>query len=661
MSSLNPVAPSATLASPATPLVLTGRLVATPKGFAFLPANDGLPDVFLPPNALSGALHGESVEVTVEKVTHDGRRSGRVTRVLEGPIPTVIGRLTVTSQGPTLVPLDARFPTLFLDGPTEASSPLSPLNLPEGSYLQAQLVARAQGARPARGEVVQAWGDTLTASSVAGLAAASRGFSAGFSEAAQAEAALLGDSLKPTDFQGRNDLRHLPWVTIDGESTRDFDDALAAEPLPDGWRLWVAIADVAHYVRPGTALDIDARARGTSVYLPGLVLPMLPEALSNGLCSLNPGVDRLALVAELTFNAQGERIASTFHAGVLHSKGRLTYTGVSDWLDQGGELPGVNAQRPAVEACVRHLDALYAQLDVQRSLRGALDFDAAEPILKIGANGKVDTVVNGVRTRAHKLVEETMIAANVAAAEQVGAWGHPAPYRNHGTPCPRRFAAVRSHAARSGIDVPEAHALPVRGLSDLVQQQPDLAPFVRNAQIKASYTPVSEGHFGLGLADYAHFTSPIRRYPDLLVHRALWTGLGHPDVPEFDSNESLAALAAHLSERESSATSAEREATDRLRMAWLSEQPPSQTWKGTISGATGTGLFVTLDACGGSGFLPAPEGSKFDDTHLRWVAGEQEWTLGTGVEVHLVAVEPNAMRITLGWGAPAPALKRPGL
>ena len=627
---------------------LTGRLSVSAQGAGFVHLTDGAADVFIPPHKLGGAVHGEVVRIKIERVAHDGRRSGRVSGLASTVRPTLLGRCQMIDGQPMLEPLDGRGLPWLLQGPGGQDNPLNPRHLPPGSFVEAQLMSRAEGAEPTGGRVLRVWPSRMCAELAANLAAASRGFETLFSQEAEWEAQAFGSEISPDDRIGRRDLRSLPWVTIDGESTRDFDDALAAEALPQGgWRLWVGIADVAHYVRPGGALDTEALRRGTSVYLPGTVLPMLPEALSNGLCSLNPGVDRLALVAELEFDAEGRRVGSTFHPAVLHSQARLTYGAVARWLDRpGARLEGGSA---LTEACVTQLAALHQALEIQRRERSALDFDAPEAVLRLGRRGQVACVDVPAHTVAHRLVEETMIAANVAAAEHLQAQGSNGLYRHHGAPCPQRLKILRQRFDGTLSDRPTPTEL-----GQVLAQDPRLAPFVRLAQVKAIYDPERTDHYGLALAAYAHFTSPIRRYPDLLVHRALWAGLQPQRAVDLGSRAELAQLAEHLSEREAAAASAEREATDRLRLEWLSRQPPNPL-PAVVSGVTPAGLFVTLDANGASGLLPAPPGARHDAARGAWVdQSGQEWTLGSPVRVQVAQADPVRLRMSLGWAGPKP-------
>lgn len=655
------VAPLSPAPSPSVPASIAEPFLSVitlhPKGFGFARSPDAGPDVFLPAGALAGVLHGEQAWVAIDHVSHDGRRTGRVVEI---PLssPKLLGRLRHGEKRAEVVPLDGRNAPLLVDLPALVEHPLHPQNLVEGTIVQARLVHRASPESAATVWLEKQMGTEWTAEVASLLAYRSRGFSGFFPPDVLAEAKGFGNAISSADTANRQDLRHLPWVTIDGQSTRDFDDALVVEERNGGgWTLWVGIADVAHYVRPGSALDAAARTRGTSVYLPGKVLPMLPVTLSNGLCSLNPGKDRLALVAEMEFNQKGERIASRFHAATLRSHARLTYAQVSDWLK--GSITGrVKKDRwsAPVQANVRCLEALWKALDSKRQQRFALDFGGNEPRLKLDPEGRVVDIAPEERTVAHRMVEEAMIAANVAVAEHLLEKGAPAPFRNHPLPCPRRFAVV----VERNVSAPLLEVgVSLENIAHLLQQQPELAPFVRSSQVKATYSPENQGHFGLGLSTYAHFTSPIRRYPDLLVHRALWSVLC-PEVEwakDLESGQALAGVAEHLSEREGAAASAEREATDRLRLAWLQRQPSGLVWSGVVNGVTATGLFVTLDETGGSGFLPLPEGSQHKPERLSWEHEGQEWTLGTPIRVSIQSADPESSRLSLGWAAPAPCLK----
>jgi ribonuclease R len=411
------------------------------------------------------------------------------------------------------------------------------------------------------------------------------------------EVEVLPQSVGRRDRSGRLDLRALPLVTIDGEDARDFDDAVYCERRDGGWRLYVAIADVGHYVRPGTALDREAQNRGNSVYFPDRVIPMLPEALSNGLCSLNPEVERLCLCCILEIGPRGRIASHAFHEAVIRSAARLTYT----------EVDGIVTRRDAAlrerfRDLAPHLDALYAlyrHLKKRREARGAIDFDSHETRIVFGPDRKVDHIVPLVRNDAHRLIEECMIAANVAAAEYLAGQGVPALYRIHDRPDRERLADVRTFLGELGLTLgggeepgPRDYAALLAEVKD--RRDADLIETVLLRSLKlAVYSPENIGHFGLAHPAYTHFTSPIRRYPDLLVHRALCHLLAKRRQKFDYRREDMALLADHCSSTERRADEATRDAITWLKCEYMQDKV-GEVFDGVISSVVSFGLFVEI-------------------------------------------------------------------
>ncbi len=417
-----------------------------------------------------------------------------------------------------------------------------------------------------------------------------------------AEAQSAGEA----GLSGRTDLRAVPLVTIDGEDARDFDDAVFAEPDPDtpgGWRLLVAIADVAHYVRPGSALDREARLRGNSVYFPDRVVPMLPEALSNGWCSLKPGENRGCLFAELRIGADGARHAHRFGRGLIRSAARLTYEQVQAAHDGAGLPDGV---APGL------LDSLYGAwraLASARARRGTLDLDLPERRVVI-ADGRVSAIVPRARLDSHRLIEEFMVLANVAAAQELERLAAPCLYRVHAPPAPEKIEALRGFLDTLGIALKPAGTLRPADLDRVLRQvagtphAPLVNEMVLRAQSQAEYSPDNQGHFGLALTQYAHFTSPIRRYADLCIHRALIAGLGAgPGGARPEEAAALEDVGAHITATERRAALAERDAVERYIAAHMTDKIGA-VFEARISGVTRFGLFVTLIQSGATGLVP---------------------------------------------------------
>ena len=423
------------------------------------------------------------------------------------------------------------------------------------------------------------------------------------------EALALAEAAEPVPLGSRTDLRDVPLVTIDGPDARDYDDAVWAAPddeISGGWRILVAIADVAHYVRPGDALDKTALQRGTSVYFPDRVVPMLPEALSNGWCSLVPGEDRPCLAAELRIDAQGEIRHHRFLRGLMRSAARLTYEQVQAAYDGSPD----DMTDPLVKAVIHPLYGAYEALARGRDRRGTLDLDLTELDIAIGDDGHVGAIEPRSRRDSHRLIEEFMIAANVAAAESLEAKGAPVMYRVHEPPSPDKLNALREALALLGYRLQKSAAVRPNHLAGVLRQAAEkghtdlVNNLVLRSQSKAVYSPDNLGHFGLALRRYCHFTSPIRRYPDVLVHRALIAahGLGAGALPD-DVIADFETLGERTSMAERRAEAAEREARDRYVTAFLSEKVGAH-FRGRINGVTRFGLFVTLDGVGADGLIP---------------------------------------------------------
>jgi len=406
-----------------------------------------------------------------------------------------------------------------------------------------------------------------------------------FSRKAMAAARAMPDAVKPEDLSTRKDLRELPFVTIDGETAKDFDDAVYCRMEGKGFRLWVAIADVSHYVKHGDPLDLDARERGTSVYFPRRVIPMLPEKLSNGLCSLNPGVDRLAVACEMAITPRGEVARYEFYTAVFRSHARLTYT--SAWNDLSSGKADENLQ---------NLYAVFKVLADARTRRGAIDFETVETRMIFDAKGKIERIVPEPRNDAHRIVEECMLAANVCAGGFLAEHAHPALYRVHDVPSAEKVAALRDFLAGIGLQLPGGEIPRPRDYAQLlerIRKRPDFAllqTILLRSLKQAVYSPNNLGHFGLAFDSYVHFTSPIRRYPDLLVHRAIKAVLSRQGYSGIDWE----ALGRHCSETERRADDASRDVETWLKCYYMREHVGG-VFPGTITGVVPFGLFVTLD------------------------------------------------------------------
>jgi ribonuclease R len=483
------------------------------------------------------------------------------------------------------------------------------------------------------------------------------GFADEFDPATAIAAQSVPDHVHTEEIAGRRDLRHLPLVTIDGEDARDFDDAVHASRTPGGYRLVVAIADVAHYVRPGGPLDREALRRGTSVYFPGTVLPMLPERLSNGICSLNPDVDRLCMVCDLALDRHGSPLQADIYEAVMRSHARLTYTRVAEALE--GDVDP--ALRPLL-ADLKIARELAKKLTARRQQRGSIDFDLPEAKIVLDAEGKVAEIVRRPRNDAHRLVEEFMLAANEGVARFFEVRGLPTVYRIHDQPDQEKLEAFAALARSHGFELPSGEELTPRVLNEFLAQvegkpaQKALNSLLLRAMMQAQYSPDNIGHYGLAAPTYLHFTSPIRRYPDLMVHRLLkehWARGGRPlREKERDEQEAyLAGVSAQCSDRERAAMKAERD-VDAFYAALYMQGHLGETFRAVVSGVADFGLFCELEEVFVEGLIPSESlghDVKFDKPMQRLVAASsgRSWSIGDEVSVEVVSADPARRRITL--------------
>jgi len=579
--------------------LIAGSVIAHPDGFGFLHQDQAEDDLFLPPLEMRKVLHGDRVLVSVTGVDYRGRQQVCISRILERGIQRLVGHFSVELGICYVIPDDRRIqhtiqiPAHATQGAQHGQLVVVELNQPP--HLHGLPI----------GQVIHVLGERLTPSLVVETAINGHNLPHVFPPDVVAEAAALPVKVDSSHYAARRDLRQLPLLTIDGEDAKDFDDAVYCQPNTDGgFQLWVAIADVAHYVRPGSALDQEAHQRATSIYFPGYVVPMLPESLSNGLCSLRPHENRLCLVCEMQIDAAGIVQQSQFYEAVMHSQVRLTYTQV--WNALNGE---VDELVQPVLTPIQHLHQLYQLLAQARQQRGAIEFESVETRFVLDQRGVVTQADIQARNDAHKLIEECMIAANVQAARYVLAAQIAAPFRIHARPPLSRYADLLEFLREFKLTLPPWEQLKSADFTRLleqVRQRPEaslLESVLLRSQSLAVYSPENHGHFGLALDAYAHFTSPIRRYPDLLLHRAIKHLLhGEPAENYAYSKAQMETLASHCSQRERRADEAQREVDERFRTAWM-EQHIGSEFDGIISGVTSFGLFVELDQSKVSGLV----------------------------------------------------------
>ena len=584
--------------------LIAGSVIANPDGYGFMRPEAGGDDLFLPPSEMRKVMHGDRVLASVTGVDRRGRSEGAIVEVLERRLNRMIGRYTMEAGISFVVPDDRRIQRNVLVSPDARGDAQS------GQLVVVELIQAPDPQRPPIGRVLTVLGDKLTASLAVQAAIHGHEIPHEFPQEVLDEAAAVPVEVEPATARQRVDLRALPLVTIDGEDAKDFDDAVYCETNREGFRLVVAIADVSHYVRPDAPLDEEATRRATSVYFPGFVVPMLPETLSNGICSLKPKVDRLCFVCDMQIDRNGEVASSKFYEAVMHSHARLTYTQVWNAVapipEEGSAVleelrEDALAQIGSLLPNIQRLHQLFGILAKARERRGAIEFETSEVRFVLGNKGEVVQAGMLQRNDAHKLIEECMIAANVEAAKYLIAADVPAPYRIHDRPPEQKYADLLEFLKEFQLRMPpwsKVHPRDFTNLLKKVRERPDAAlieSVLLRSQSLAVYDPTNIGHFGLALESYAHFTSPIRRYPDLLVHRAIKHALSGARPEKFKySPREMAALSLQSSERSRRADDAAREVDDRYRAAWM-EQHIGGRFDGTISGVTSFGLFIELD------------------------------------------------------------------
>ena len=499
--------------------------------------DDGGPPVYLAAAEMRQVLRGDRARVRIVGSDPRGRPAGEIVEVLERANRRVVGRLHREHGVMFLVPEDRRIPVDILIPPDQTARGRP------GEVASVELVAQPSKHAQPIGRVVEVLGNYADPGMEIEIALRKFDLPHEFSKKALALARAMPEEVRADDWQDRagalrrRDLRRLPFVTIDGETAKDFDDAVQAEREGKGFRLRVAIADVSHYVRHGDALDADARERGTSVYFPRRVIPMLPEKLSNGLCSLNPQVDRLAIVCDMAITPAGKVARYEFYPAVFRSHARLTYTAVWEMLSKA-----------KADESLKTLYEVYRALAQERSRRGAIDFESVETKMEFDARGKILRIVPEPRNEAHRLIEECMLAANVCAGNFLAARGHPVLYRVHDVPAPEKVKALRDFLAELGLTLPGGDKPKPKDYAQLlekIRRRPDFAllqTILLRSLKQAVYTPENLGHFGLAFDAYVHFTSPIRRYPDLLVHRAIKAVLANQKYTGIDWEETRAPL-----------------------------------------------------------------------------------------------------------------------
>ncbi len=624
--------------------LVPGRVQGHPEGFGFLVRDDNAPDMFLSAAQMAKTMHGDRVMAREAGLDRRGRIEGEIVEVLERANTTVVGRFLLEHGIGLVAPADKRIAHDILV-PADARAGATP-----GQVVVVQIVQQPARHSPPIGKIVEILGNATDPGMEIEIALRKHQLPNEFAADAESEAERVAKPVSAAERKGRKDLRALPLVTIDGETARDFDDAVYCEPQGKGYKLYVAIADVSHYVKPGGALDREGMDRGNSVYFPRRVIPMLPEALSNGICSLNPGVDRLCMVCEMDIGAKGDIATYEFYPAVMHSHARLTYDEVwSALTDPKGEAAKKRAeQMPQLRA----LNELFQVLVKARARRGAIDFETIETRMIFDDHGKIERIVRVERNDAHRIIEECMLAANVCASDFLQGHEHPALYRVHEGPTPEKLERLHAFLAEFGLSLgggDDPHAKDYAKLLTSIKGRPDaelLQTVMLRSLQQAQYSPEPLGHFGLAYESYTHFTSPIRRYPDLVIHRAIRSVLEGKSMRAGD----LAELGKHCSMTERRADDATREVEAWLKCYYMQDRI-GEVFDGTISGVAGFGVFVALDSVYVEGMIHISElGSdyfQFDQArHL--LLGERtgkRYRLGDRLRVKLVRVDLELSRL----------------
>jgi ribonuclease R len=601
--------------------------------------------MFLSEKEMHQVLNGDVVMVRQAGVDRRGRPEAKIVEVLERANNKLVGRL-YEEHGIQFVVAENRRITqdiLVAAGGTAGAR--------AGQVVVLEIIKHPDKHAQPIGRIVQVLGNYADPGMEIEIALRKHDLPYEFPRDAARQAKAISPVVSAEDWAGREDIRNLPLVTIDGETARDFDDAVYCSPEKGGYRLVVAIADVSHYVNTNDALDREAISRGNSVYFPRRVIPMLPEELSNGLCSLNPKVDRLCMVCDMHINTKGEIGEYRFYPSVMYSNARLTYNQVAEMLAQpDGELAKQNA---AIVSHLQHLYELFQKLLKAREKRGAIDFETVETQMIFTDQGKIDRIIPVVRNDAHKLIEECMLAANVCAAGFLHAHQHPVLYRVHQGPTPEKLEALREFMKEFGLGLTgddEPQASDYSKLLKRIKGRPDAAllqTVMLRSLRQAKYEPENIGHFGLGYEAYAHFTSPIRRYPDLLVHRAIKAVL---QGKQYKPAQKWAELGIHCSMTERRADDATRDVEAWLKCFYMRDHLGS-VFTGTVSSVTSFGMFVSLDDLYVEGLVHISELGKdyfhFDAAkhHLLGERTGQSYRLGDRVEVRVVKVDMESTKI----------------
>jgi len=619
--------------------LISGTVIANPKGFGFVSLDKGGKDLRLSSQQMKLAFHGDKVKVRLLNRKLDAE----IVEVTE-TVNTLVGRLHIDQKGSYVVVDDKRIKhqidiVEFLEGCSD------------NQVVVVEVLTSPTLEKNTTGRITSILGNYLDEGVEVDSAIHRHQIPSTFGDEALKESAKLPTKVLPKDKENRVDITNLELVTIDGEDSRDFDDAVYAIPSKKGWKLIVAIADVSHYVKEGTELDTESLDRGNSVYFPHRVVPMLPEVISNGLCSLNPEVERLCMACEMEIDSVGSLLEYKFYPAVMLSHARLTYTEVNEMLEN--KKSPLRKKYSNVQENVDFLYGLYQTLRISRQKRGVMDFDRIESQILFDDKGKIENIIARKRNDAHKLIEECMLMANQAAAKYLQRENEDFLYRVHPKPTSEKVEVTRQFL----------NAIDLRLEGGLEPDSSDFAKLLKNAigredeniiktvvlrtMKQATYTPKNEGHFGLAFEDYTHFTSPIRRYPDLLVHRAIKRSLLNNHREQFNR---MVEMGAHLSMTERRADDASRDVEQWLKCEYMRDKV-GESFSGVISGVAGFGLFVELTDIFVEGLVSVRDLKEdyfiFDDVHhqLKGQRGGRIYRLGDTIKVKVVSVNLDDRKI----------------
>ena len=628
--------------------LVRGYVSAHPDGYGFLIPDDSSDDLFLSARQMRAVIHGDRVVARVSGIDRRGRREGAIVEILQRNTHNVVGRFFRESGIGFVIPDNKRI-THDIAVPKDYQGPAQ-----EGQIVVVELVEQPTKRRQPLGRVIEVLGEHMAPGMEIDVAIRAHELPHRWAPAVDEEIQRYSEEVSAADFDGREDIRHLPLVTIDGPDAKDFDDAVYCEPNGKGWRLIVAIADVSHYVKPDSVLDQSAQERGNSVYFPGRVIPMLPELLSNGLCSINPAVDRLCMVCDMNVSNAGTVKSYRFYNAVMKSHARMIYDDVAAMLEGDAQLRQRFAELlPHLE----NLHQLYKAFYKQRIKRGTIEFETTETVIEFGPQKKIESIVPLTRNVAHKLIEECMITANICAAKYLDKHDMPTLYRVHELPNADKLADLREFLRSFGLKL-EGGAHPEAShyaqVLNQVGERPEahlIQTVLLRSMKQAVYSPENIGHFGLALTQYAHFTSPIRRYPDLLVHRAIRHLIEGGRVDNFAySEEDMARFGEQCSMTERRADEATRDVEAWLKCEYMMDKV-GECFDGIVSGVTSFGLFVELQGIYVEGLVHVTSLSN-DYYHFdpikHCLTGErthQVYSLADKVNVRVTRVDLDEKRI----------------